>query len=439
VPPDPKNLCVLLRDWLGQERLNWTGTPGELASALKVTVPDLIHFIENNAPALQRLGVQAAVRTAKSGMRQVTLSRVDAQRTSATAALPDTTSKTTKAPAVVRETATSAVLDPVFDPTFEQKTGSAVAARAEDLARRPSGAPVASTMPASHSGSTTAPAHTHASTPPSNTASLAATTAVPTSTTTMAAAPRAAAAVPAGDYSRLMSSATPADAESARRTRLFGASAAAALLGAVALVWLFAGTNGPKGLVQPQDAIQTGDVGTNYPALLGAAKGGDAAAQYTLAMKYMRGQGGDIDRTAAVEWLQRAAKSGHAGAQFELGSAYSSGKGVRADQRTAYAWLAVSEANGEQRAADALRQVAESMSRPEVGEARFKVGDMYARGVGVRRDAIAAFSWYALAEQAGNASAKRTTAGLAGHMLAGDVSAGRSRAADWLQGHGGGK
>ncbi|HZQ92467.1 MAG TPA: tetratricopeptide repeat protein [Terriglobales bacterium] len=418
----------MLRDWLGQERLNWSGTPGELASALKVSVPELLSLIENSGPALERLGVQAMVRTQKSGMRQVVLSRSDA-RASAAASAPGPASKTIQPPAASREMASATVVDP---------RSVVVRPPAEEVARRPATAPAA--PGASPVTAANTPAPVAASTAAANTASVA-TIAAPDTTAALTAAPRSsAAAAPAVDYGRLMGSAPdPAGAESARRMRLFGASAAAALLGAVALLWLFAGSNGPRGLVQSEQAVQTGDVGANNPALLEAAKAGDTSAQYTLAMKYLRGNGGDIDRTAAAEWLHRAARSGHAAAQFELGNAYAAGKGVRADQRTAYAWLAVAEANGEQRAADALRQVAENMSRPEVGEARFKVGDMYARGVGVRRDSVAAYSWYALAEQAGNASAKRTTAGLAGHMLPSDVAAGRSRAADWLQAHGGGK
>ena len=57
-------------------------------------------------------------------------------------------------------------------------------------------------------------------------------------------------------------------------------------------------------------------------ALLKAAKGGDAEAQYQLGMKYKKGEGVVQDNQEAAGWFGEASKLGHLPGTYELGECY---------------------------------------------------------------------------------------------------------------------
>ena len=65
-----------------------------------------------------------------------------------------------------------------------------------------------------------------------------------------------------------------------------------------------------------------------YAEFLPLARGGDAAAQYSLGNTYRRGQGVARDDAEAVRWYRKAADQGNASAQYLLGVMYDGGRGV---------------------------------------------------------------------------------------------------------------
>ena len=104
-----------------------------------------------------------------------------------------------------------------------------------------------------------------------------------------------------------------------------------------------------KGMVAaaPAEPAQPPSVPTSLPlppAALGplplrqAAAGGDANAQYAIALRYAQGQGTAQDLTEAAHWLERAASAGLAPAQYRLAAMYERGQGVAKDLGRGQSW-----------------------------------------------------------------------------------------------------
>ena len=108
------------------------------------------------------------------------------------------------------------------------------------------------------------------------------------------------------------------------------------------------------------------------------AEGGDADAQYQLAMRLLTGIDVPRDDTEAASWALRAAEQDHVDAQFFLGTMYNAGTGVPQDDYEAVAWF---------------RMAAEA-GHPD---AQFLLGHSYSVGSGVIRDRVLACMWYNLA------------------------------------------
>ncbi len=67
------------------------------------------------------------------------------------------------------------------------------------------------------------------------------------------------------------------------------------------------------------------------PALRAAALAGDASAAYEVAVRFAEGRVVPLNNEEAARWFERAAKKGLAPAQFRLGSLYEKGVGVKKD------------------------------------------------------------------------------------------------------------
>ena len=109
-----------------------------------------------------------------------------------------------------------------------------------------------------------------------------------------------------------------------------------------------------------------------------AAEGGDADAQYQLALQLQSGQVVPRDDVEAAAWLLRAAEQNHMDAQFMLGTMYGQGRGVPRDAVEAAAWT---------------RTAAEA-GHPD---AQFVLGLLYGQGRGVIQDKVLACMWHILA------------------------------------------
>ncbi|MEA3292048.1 MAG: hypothetical protein U9Q71_07090 [Pseudomonadota bacterium] len=68
------------------------------------------------------------------------------------------------------------------------------------------------------------------------------------------------------------------------------------------------------------------------------ARGGNARAQYALAVMHLKGETAHPDPAAAFRLLQNAAKQGHATAMFNLGIAFWEGTGTKQDRQQALEW-----------------------------------------------------------------------------------------------------
>lgn len=108
------------------------------------------------------------------------------------------------------------------------------------------------------------------------------------------------------------------------------------------------------------------------------AEGGDAEAQYRLAVQYQAGLGVVQNPLQAYHWMREAAEQGHGLALHGLGIMYLYGECVEKDPCEAAVWL--------QRAAD--QGFAGSMAA---------LAGMYEQGLGVERDPAKAKELYAAA------------------------------------------
>lgn len=122
-------------------------------------------------------------------------------------------------------------------------------------------------------------------------------------------------------------------------------------------------------------------------ALIKAAEGGDADAQFRLGMKYDFGKGVEQSDSKAAEWYHKAAEQGHSSAQFCLGLMYQSGQGVeQSDSMTAEWYLKAAEQG--------------------LAAAQCNLGLMYEEGRGVAQSDSKAVEWYRKSAAQGNPNAQ---------------------------------
>jgi localization factor PodJL len=155
-----------------------------------------------------------------------------------------------------------------------------------------------------------------------------------------------------------------------------------------------------------------------------AAAGGDARAQYAIAVRYAQGQGTARDLTEAVHWLERAAGAGLAPAQYRLAAMYERGQGVAKDLGRAQSWyqaaaekgnvkamhnLAVGESartDGKADYALASKWYAEAAAYG-LADSQFNLGILSEHGLGMPKNLTEAYKWFALAAKTGDAEAAK--------------------------------
>jgi hypothetical protein len=137
----------------------------------------------------------------------------------------------------------------------------------------------------------------------------------------------------------------------------------------------------------------------------------------------------------AVRSLEIAAQHGDADAQFQLANLFAEGRGVPQDLVIAYAWYVIADAGGNPKSKDAMRQVGAKLPPGGIASVRSKLGQMYANGSGVPKDYTKAYTWFSLAEAAGDQQSEREKELLTQRMTEQEIAEGSSRAADWLRKH----
>ena len=113
------------------------------------------------------------------------------------------------------------------------------------------------------------------------------------------------------------------------------------------------------GLALPVPAATAGRVapGDSHMRLelTAAAEGGDAGAQYRLAIAHFLGTHPRASDRGALYWFGHAAGQGHVPAQLLLAQMYESGWGVASDRAQAIRWYRQAAASGDSLAAGKLR------------------------------------------------------------------------------------
>ena len=113
-------------------------------------------------------------------------------------------------------------------------------------------------------------------------------------------------------------------------------------------------------------------------ALIDAANGGDAEAQYLYGMCRLLGIQIMEMNTTAVTSFRKAAMQGYVPAQYQLGLCYSSGTGLAKNESLASEWLLEAAQNGHT-------------------EAQILMAERYQHGVGVKKSFLEARKWTAQA------------------------------------------
>jgi len=96
-------------------------------------------------------------------------------------------------------------------------------------------------------------------------------------------------------------------------------------------------------VVSAQDAIVPA---SPLAELQRKAQQGNLDAQYTLAMKYLNGDGVASDIAVALKWLRKSVDGGQLRAEYQLGLLYRDGIGVPKDLELALRWLRVAAGSG---------------------------------------------------------------------------------------------
>ncbi len=120
------------------------------------------------------------------------------------------------------------------------------------------------------------------------------------------------------------------------------------------------------------------------------AEGGDAKAQYEIALMYLQGIGTRVDPARGGYWMLAAANNGNVSAMVEIGGRFESGANVERNYLLSFTWY---------RRAAAL----------EDPIAAYRLAGLYERGAGVQRDLSRAWAWYRLSRKFGNPIAIEAT------------------------------
>ena len=141
------------------------------------------------------------------------------------------------------------------------------------------------------------------------------------------------------------------------------------------------------------------------------------------------------NQVASMAQLLKQAQSGDSRAQYNLAQRFETGNGILRDLPKAYAWYIVAGEAGNDSAKQAIRSLTPKLTTEQIADIRFDVGKMYASGVGVRRrDNVAAYKWFVLADAAGDGRARNEQKKLAASMRPKEIAEAESRASAWLSG-----
>lgn len=179
-----------------------------------------------------------------------------------------------------------------------------------------------------------------------------------------------------------------------------------------------------------------------------AAAKGDPIAQYTVAIRYIDGQGVPADPETGAEWLERAARAGLAPAQYRLGTMYERGTGVAANIDTARSWYLAAAERGNVKAmhnlavsvsgragaapnyALAAKWYQEAALRG-LADSQFNLGILAEHGLGRSKDLAEAYKWYSLAAAQGDSEAQNRRGSVSSQLTSETIVAVDEKVANW--------
>ena len=191
------------------------------------------------------------------------------------------------------------------------------------------------------------------------------------------------------------------------------------------------------------------------PALIGplsmrlAAQKGDPEAQFEVAVRFAEGKGVKQDFKQAMAWYERSAKSGFVPSQYRLATLFERGVGGAPDLATASQWYQRAAGQGNVKAMHNLAVLSASADggkSPDyisaaqwfaaaaghgLADSQFNLGVLYENGLGVPRDPVAAYKWYALAAAKGDAEAGRRRDATVARLQPAQVKAAEAEVTGW--------
>jgi len=181
-----------------------------------------------------------------------------------------------------------------------------------------------------------------------------------------------------------------------------------------------------------------------------AAVKGDAGAEYEIGSRYAEGHGVPLDNAKAADWLGRAARKGVVVAQFRLGTLYEKGKGVTKDLGTARSLYEQAAEKGNAKAmhnlavlyaeggdggkpdySEALKWFVKAANYG-VSDSQYNLGILYARGIGVQKNMVEAYKWFALAAAQGDKEAGKKQDDVAQKLDAKEMAQARTATENWV-------
>jgi uncharacterized protein len=148
-----------------------------------------------------------------------------------------------------------------------------------------------------------------------------------------------------------------------------------------------------------------------------AARQGNSEAQFWLGTAYEQGLFGTTNYKEAVSWFQKSAKQGHPDAQVSLGQMYEDEEGVKQNYSMAAKWY---------------RKAAEHVPNlGGAGQGRNDLGLLYLQGLGVPKDYVQAYMWFAVDSVEDNLNLKDVQS----KMTAAQILRARQMTEEWKRHH----
>jgi TPR repeat protein len=179
-------------------------------------------------------------------------------------------------------------------------------------------------------------------------------------------------------------------------------------------------------------------------SLVVQAEAGDAVAQFDLAVRYAEGGAGPRNYELAAQWYEKAAQQGLAVAEYRLGSLYEKGLGVGTDMQRAKDLYQRAAEKGNTRAMHNLGVLAAEGGKPNytsaalwfgkaaeygVRDSQYNLAVLLARGLGVPKDLVKSYTWFAIVAAAGDADAARKRDDVAARLTSSELAAANAAAA----------